>query len=127
MIMTKVKVDELTIDGTVYVPKESIAKAVNKVDGMDYCLVRTFSAGVFCGWVKSREGKEVVILESIRLWRWSGAASLSQLAMEGVTNPFDCKFGVPITTETTVLEAIEIVIMTDIAKDSIQSVPSWRA
>lgn len=97
-----------------------------KRDGMRYCVVRTYSAGVFCGYVKSRSGKEAVILDAIRLWKWSGAASLSQLAMEGVKSPHDCKFGMPITTEMELTEVIEVIEMTELAKLNIKNVKSWK-
>ena len=48
-----------------------------------YVICRTYSAGVFAGFLVSREGKEVVMTQARRLWYWAGAASLSQLAMEG--------------------------------------------
>lgn len=123
----KVKVDELTIEGIVYVPKSLLSAAVEKNDGMSYVMVRTYSAGVHCGWMKSREGKEVVLLESIRIWKWSGAASISQLSQEGTNNPNDCKFGMPISTEITLTEAIEVIVMTETAKCSIQNVESWKS
>lgn len=122
----KVVVEELTIDGTVYVPKGSIQQKAEARDGMPYVLIRTYSAGVHCGYLKSREGKESVLLDSIRIWKWSGAASLSQLAMEGTNNPSDCKFGMPITTSLTVTETIEVIEMTESAKQSIQNVESWK-
>ncbi len=50
---------------------------------MKYVICRTNSAGVFAGFFESRNGKEVVLRDARRIWRWSGAASLSQLAMEG--------------------------------------------
>ena len=50
-----------------------------------YVIVRTYSAGVFAGTLESKEGKEVILSNARRLWYWKGAASLSQLAMEGVT------------------------------------------
>ena len=52
-----------------------------------YFIVRTYSAGVFAGEIESRNGKEVVMRNARRLWYWDGAASLSQLAMEGVSEP----------------------------------------
>jgi hypothetical protein len=122
----KVKVDELIIDGTVYVPKESVVEKAKSRDGMAYVMIRTYSAGVHCGYLKSREGKEVVLLDSIRIWQWSGAASLSQLAMEGTKSPANCKFGMPITTDLILTEAIEVIEMTETAKQSIQNVTSWK-
>jgi len=48
-----------------------------------YVIVRTYSAGVFAGTLVSREGREVTLADARRIWYWDGAASLSQLAMEG--------------------------------------------
>ena len=121
----KVKVQEIVIDGTTYVPKDSKMEAEKK-DGMPFVCIRTYSAGVHCGYLKSREGKEAVLVDSIRIWQWSGAASLSQLAMEGVNNPSSCKFAMPISTDFTLTEVIEIIPMTEEARINIQSVPSWK-
>lgn len=59
---------------------------------MKYVIVRTYSAGVFAGELESRTGQEVVLRNARRIWYWSGAASLSQLAMEGTKDPANCKF-----------------------------------
>lgn len=91
-----------------------------------YVIVRTYSAGVFAGYIKSRKGQEVVLENARRLWFWSGAASLSQLAMEGVKNPGDCKFPVEIK-EVELLQAIEIIPCTEKAKKSIAKVSVWSA
>lgn len=44
-----------------------------------YVIVRTYSAGVFAGNLKSRNGKEVELTDARRIWRWAGAASLLSL------------------------------------------------
>ena len=121
----KVKVDELTIEGIIYVPKESIKELAPKRDGMTYVMVRTYSAGVHCGYLESRDGKEVVLLDSIRIWKWDGAASLSQLSQEGTNKPNGCKFGMPIV-KITLTEAIEVIEMTKKAEESIKSIESWK-
>jgi len=90
----------------------------------DYIIVRTYSAGVFAGTLESRNGKEVVLTNARRLWYWTGAASLSQLAMEGVSKPDGCKFPVEVES-VTLLEAIELLSVTEKAKDSIASVKIW--
>ena len=87
-------------------------------------IVRTNSAGVFAGYLESKKGKEVRLVKAIRLWYWKGAASLSQLAIEGVKYPEQCKFGVPVTV--TLTEAIEILETTEIAKACIERVTPWR-
>lgn len=94
-------------------------------DGMQYCIVRTFSAGVFAGYVENRSGKEVVLRCARRLWYWAGAASLSQLAMEGTKLPDQCKFPCPVDT-VTLTEVIEIIPTTRVAKESIEGVKVWE-
>lgn len=90
-----------------------------------HCIVRTYSAGVFAGIIESRNGKEVTMSRARRLWYWSGAASLSQLAMDGVKNPDQCKF--PCEVDSIVLtEAIEIIPTSDRAELSIKEVPVWE-
>ena len=59
---------------------------------LKYVIVRTYSAGVFAGELESKNGQEVVLRNARRIWYWSGAASLSQLAMEGTSDPMNCKF-----------------------------------
>ena len=90
-----------------------------------YCMVRTYSAGVFAGILKSRKGKEAVIKNARRIWYWSGAARLSQLATDGTSNPAVCKFPAPVS-EVLLTEVIEIIPITEAAKKSIESVPVWK-
>jgi len=123
----KVKVDEIVIDGTTYVPRDSVSKLAETRDGLPYVMVRTYSAGVHCGYLKERNGKELTLLDSIRIWKWSGASALSQLAMEGTINPGGCKFEMSIVTSLVLTEAIEIIEMTEKAKTSIQNTPSWKS
>ena len=88
-------------------------------------IVRTYSAGVFMGELVSRKGQEVVLTNARRIWYWAGAASLSQLAMEGTSNPSGCKFPCPVD-RVELLQAVEILDVTPKAKASIDAVPVWR-
>ena len=88
-------------------------------------IIRADRAGVFFGEIKERNGSEVVMTNCRRLWHWSGAASLSQLAMEGVKRPDDCKFTVTVS-EMTILGVIEIIPCTNEAVKSINDVPVWK-
>ena len=92
----------------------------------EYVIVRTYSAGVFAGKLVKREGKEVELSNARRLWYWKGAASLSQLAMEGVSCPNECKFPCEVTTQI-LTEAIEIIPCTEKARLSIKAVAIWKA
>jgi len=113
----------IKIDNVEYVPVGSVK--AEKLDGMEYVIVRTYSAGVFAGYLKNREGQEVELINARRLWYWSGAASLSQLAMEGVKNVSGCKFPCEVSS-VVLLNAIEILPCTEMAKESIASVPIWK-
>ena len=92
---------------------------------LKYVIVRTFSAGVFAGFLVSRKGQEVVMKDARRLWYWTGAASLSQLAMEGTKDPQGCKFPCAVL-EIELLQAIEILPVTEKAQKSIEGVPVWQ-
>ena len=92
----------------------------------NFVIVRTYSAGVFAGYLESRNGREVVLTNARRLWYWAGAASLSQLAMSGTTLPAECKFPIAVD-RVLLLEAIEILDCTEAAKISIEGVPVWTA
>ena len=89
-----------------------------------HVIVRTYSAGVFAGILKSRDGKEVVMTDARRLWYWDGAASLSQLAVGGVSKPKTCKFPAPVA-DILLTEAIEIIPTTAAAQTSIDGVKVW--
>lgn len=98
----------------------------NKGDEMigRYVIVRTYSAGVHAGILKSRDGKEVVLTDSRRIWYWSGAASLSELAGRGTSDPARCKFPAAVN-EILLTEAIEIIPCTPGAEALIREVPVW--
>jgi len=90
-----------------------------------YVIVRTYSAGVFAGTLKSRKGQEVVLSNARRIWYWTGAASLSQLAVEGTKKPDQCKFPCEVPN-VELLQAIEILDVTRDAEKSIKAVPVWK-
>lgn len=90
-----------------------------------YVIVRTYSAGVFAGYIESQSGQEVVLTKARRIWYWSGAASLSQLAMEGTKDPANCKFPCEVD-RVKLLQAVEILDVTAQAQKSIMEVPVWK-
>jgi hypothetical protein len=89
-------------------------------------IIRTRSAGVFAGELKSRKGTEAVLTNARRLWYWAGAASLSQLAVDGVSRPESCKFPVAVP-EVILTEVIEVLPLSAKARKSIDSVKIWTA
>lgn len=123
--MSKTNINEVEINGVVYVPKDSQSKQAESLDGMPYVIVRTYSAGVFAGYLESRNGKEGIIRKARRIWYWDGAASLSQLAVNGTSKPENCKFPVEVD-KIELTEIIEIITCTEEAKKSINGVSIWK-
>lgn len=90
-----------------------------------YYIVRSVDAGVYFGQIKERSEGEVTMTDTRNLWYWEGAASLMQLATEGVKMPQRCKFTVSVS-EITILGVCEIIPCTDEAIKCIRSVPTWK-
>ena len=88
-------------------------------------IVRGDRSGVFFGTLTKKEGTEVTLEQCRRLWYWNGAASISQLAKDGVKNPEGCKFTVTID-EIVILDAIEIIPCTEKAIANIEGVREWK-
>ena len=59
------------------------------------------------------------------MWYWDGAASISQLAVDGTTTPNNCKFTVTIN-ELVILDAIEIIPCSEKAIERIERVKEWK-
>ena len=104
-------------------------KAIQKIiDNGQKVIVRTEHAGVFYGWLREYDQKDrsVEIRDCRRIWYWSGAASLSEMALSGVKRPRDCKFSVTVSS-IVVMGVKEILPCTEDAVKSIESVPVWKA
>lgn len=117
--------EELEINGKKYVLASKANKKLETVEKNKYVICRTYSAGVFAGHLKERNGKEVTLNVARRIWYWEGAASLSQLAMEGTSKPEKCKFPCEVD-EVILTEVIEIISCTNKATKSIKGVKEWK-
>lgn len=86
-------------------------------------IVRTYSAGVHFGYLKRRDGKEVELERSRRIWKWYGAWTLSEIASAGL-DATKSKVAAPVSIVLT--EAVEIIDCSDTAVTSIESA-KWAA
>ena len=94
------------------------------------CVIRSYGAGVFFGTVIKKTitpggYNEVELKDVRRLHYWDGAASLSQLATEGVKAPQNCRFTV-VVPEMLVSGVIEIIPASEEAIKNIVSVAIWK-
>lgn len=90
-----------------------------------FYIVRADRAGVFFGKIKEKSHEEVTMTDVRKLWYWAGACAVEQLALEGVTNPNNCKFTV-IIPEMTIADPIQIIPCTDDAAESLSKVAVWK-
>ena len=119
-------VETMEINGVQYVRADAVKSDAPAIEnGLPYVIVRTQAAGVFAGLLEKRNGAEVVMRNARRLWMWVGAASLSQLCMEGVKKPNECKFPCSVN-KVELLGVIEILNCTEAARTSIADVPAWK-
>ena len=88
-------------------------------------IIRADRAGVFFGTLEDKNGNEVRLSDCRRLWYWDGAASISEIALSGVTRPNDCKFSVAVPS-ITILGVIEIIPCSEEAVKNIEAVPVWK-
>lgn len=123
------KKDEIELDGEIYVRKSSLKTEAKDLDGMRCVLVRSYSAGIHFGYLKSTEhtlaGTLVTLADTQRVYSWQGAATLSQMALEGVKKPEGCKFSV-ILPENTVQNCIEIIPISQQAWECLRGVTVWK-
>jgi len=118
-------IEKLTIEGRDYVPADSVAQIATPKDGMRYVLIRSRDSGVHAGYLKSRNSENsCTLVDARRIHYWDGAASLSQLAQDGVSKPENCRFAH--TLEVEVIGICEILTVTEKAKNIIEAVALWK-
>jgi len=80
-----------------------------------HCVVRTYSAGVHIGRVSSVDGTEVLLTEARRIYKWEGAFTLSEVAVNGINSSSKLAVEVP---ETFLTQVIEFIPTTEKARES---------
>lgn len=83
-----------------------------------YVIVRTYSAGVHCGTLKARDGRDVVLERARRIWSWSGAFTLSAIAVNGLSGSSKLSIEIP---EILLTESIEIIPCSEEAAAKLRS------
>jgi len=89
-------------------------------------IIRTYSAGVHFGEVIEKEGNEIILKNSRRLYRWHTAnngVSLSEVANVGLAT--DSKVCSPV--DILWLQPIEIILCTEIAIKNIEAQNEYKA
>ena len=88
----------------------------------EFCVIRTYSAGVYLGYVQERNGTEAIITDAQMLWSWSGAASLLQVAADGCDSE---KLTVKVP-KIYLTEIIAIIPISEKAKIKLSKINLWK-
>lgn len=73
-----------------------------------YVIVRTYSAGVHLGTLKSLAGTEAVLENARRLWYWKGAFTLTEASLTGVKDGSKLSETVPSILLTQAIEILPV-------------------
>lgn len=86
----------IEVDGVKFIKEAEIETP--KKDGLTLCMLRTYSAGVWFGYVDYEKDNYLncEVIEASRFWKWDGAFTLSALAVDGTTKPDDCRLAIEV-------------------------------
>lgn len=110
--------DSVIVNGVRYLREQT-------ADQKPWVVIRSRDAGVFFARLIKEENGRVELENSRRIYYWDGAATLSQLALEGVKKVSNCKFPEELPNQI-VLGVCEIIPATEAAVKSIREVPVWK-
>ena len=91
----------------------------------NYVIVRADKAGVFFGQLVKKEGSEITLNNCRKLYYWSGACAVEELALHGVVNKEECRFTVTVDN-VTINDFIQIIPCSNDAIENIKSVKEWK-
>lgn len=86
-------------------------------------LIRTYSAGVHFGTLKSRTGTEATLANARRIWAWKGANTLHEIATKGIDQAAS-NVSQPVS-EIDLTNVIEVIPLTDAARTNLEGC-TWR-
>ena len=120
------KPETMMIDDVKYVREDAVSNLAEEVDGLKYCVVRTYSAGVHIGYVKDfaeKNPQQATLINSRRLHYWDGACSLSQVAMDGVNDSSRIAIEIP---EIILTDIVEIIPCSEKAAEFFKVAKVWK-
>lgn len=120
----KQELNEIEINGVAYVRKGAAPSMAVSTDGLPCVIVGAGIGGIHVGFLKNKTGHEVTLVQARRIQYWNGAASISEMAIRGVSKPADCRFSAAVP-EITLTQAVEIIPVSSAAQSNLNAVPIW--
>lgn len=93
---------------------------------MKRVLVMCETSGLLYGELVTRNHQEVTLANCRRIYSYSGACSIDQLAVEGSKDSDNCIITCPVARYI-VLDAIEVITMTNKSWYNLNRIRSWKA
>lgn len=92
---------------------------------LPYVLIRTYSAGVHAGYLErlDEETQTVNLRNARRIRYWTGAFTLSEISISGVDK--DSRLSEEVD-KIILLEAIEVLYVTETAKGILRKIPAYK-
>jgi hypothetical protein len=120
-------INTIKINEVEYVRADSLQKDAKSLDGKPFVIVRSTTASPFFGYLEEEDevNKTVVLLNARRIYEWYGAATLSQLAESGTSQPDKCKFPAPVKVK--ISNVHEIYYATENARKNLEAIKVWKA
>lgn len=120
------KPNTIKIDEVEYVRKDTLKQDAKSMDGKPFVIVRSTTASPFFGYLEKEDevNKTVILVNARRIYEWYGAATLSQLAESGTSQPDKCKF--PAAVKVKISNVHEIYYATEEAQKCLESVKVWK-
>ena len=90
-------------------------------------VVRGIQSGVFFGKLVDIDGQTVELADARNIWKWTGAANLNQVAVDGVDTTSDYT-RISMAVDTLVqTDVCEIIPLTDKSVAILEGAPIWKA
>ena len=90
---------------------------MTKKTDKEFVLARSVEAGVHCGWLENSDNGTVTLSESRCVWRWYGANTLNELALNGADK--SSRISEPVS-KNTIYKVVQVVPCTEKARKNLQ-------
>lgn len=110
--------------------KKATRRSKPKAKKQEYVIARCSQAGVHAGYLVSTNEHHTVLRDSRRIWYWSGAASLSEIAVYGMNQAKSqtSKIAAPVKeVRLRDSDICELISCSDDGRASVEGSPVWRA
>jgi hypothetical protein len=91
-----------------------------------HVIVRSDKAGVFFGILKAKEGLELTLIDARKVYYWSGANTVEDLADKGPTDKKNSKVTVAVS-QIVLASFDQILPCTKVSIDTFNDIPVWKA